>query len=203
MGEFSVIKTASKRIVAVLLLFGISGLPPASRSFEVNEAGDKSKIDYASTQQEILRFETVVNELISSAFSSSPFALVQKTKGAYLAGYGLSFAFQVNIHRAVVNTPFGQIRKGAAATTELKKQRISELKEKLILLLQESGETFRELGKEDSVTIIAFIEDRNIPDEPNANKTIILTALKKDIDEFGHQQERFKEFKQRIKIVEY
>jgi len=203
MGELGVIKTASKCIVAALLLFGISGLPPALYSFETSQAGSEKKVDYASAQQDVLRFETVVNGVINSTFSSSPFALVQTTKGAYLEGYGYSFTFLVNIHRAVVNTPFGQIKRGSNASPELKKQLIEGLKEKLILLIQESGENFRQLGRDDHVTIVAFIEDRNFPDEPSANKTIVLTALKKDIDEFGHKTERFQAFKQRIKIVEY
>jgi hypothetical protein len=201
MGELSVLKIASKRIVTVLLFFGISGLPPALHSFEGSQASSEGKIDYASTQQDILRFEALVDNVINSTFSSTPLAMVQKTKGAYLEGYGLSFTFLVNIHRAVVNTPFGQVKR--TATPELKKQRIEKLKENLIRTLHENGEISRHLGKEDCVTIIAFIEDRNFPGEPNANKTIILTALKKDMDEFGNQQERFRDFKKRIKIVEY
>jgi hypothetical protein len=203
MGELYVHKSVWKHIVALLLLFGILGLPPALRSFEGSQASGERKIDYASAQQGILKFEALVDNVINSTFSSTPFALVQKTKGAYLEGYGLSFAFLVDIHRAMLNTPFGQIKRAAATSPELKKQRIDELREHLIKALQENGESFRRLRKEDCVTIIAFIEDRNFPDEPNANKTIILTALKKDIDEFGHQQERFQDFKKRIKIVEY
>ncbi len=203
MGELGVIKTASKRIVVALLLCAISGFLPAMQIAEASQARGSGNFDYASVQQDILRFETVVNSVISEIFSASSFAVVQKTKGAYLAGYGISFAFLVNIHRAVTNTPFGPVRRRSAATPELKKQRIEELKQKLILVLQESGETFQQLGKEDNITIIAFVEDRNFPDEPSANKTIILTVLKKDMDEFGHQVERFQEFKKRIKIVEY
>lgn len=203
MGKLGMLKMAYKRVVAALLLLGIFGLLPALRSVEGSQARGEGNPDYALLQQDILRFENAVNGVISSTFSSNLLAVVQKTKGAYLDGYGLSFAFLVNIHRAVLNTPFGQVKPRSAITPELKKQRIEELKEKLILAIQENGETFRRLGKGDFVTIIAFIEDRNFPDEPNANKTIILTAIKKDIDEFGQQQGRFQEFKKRIKIVEY
>ena len=203
MGEFGVIKTVSKLTAAALLVLGILGLPPALHSFEMNRAGSERKIDYAAARKDILRFEGAVDSVITSAFSSSPFAVVQKTKGAYLADYGVSFAFVVNIHRAVVNTPFGKINRGPAASPELKQKLINDLKEKLIRLIQENGSSFRNLGKDEHITIIAFIEDRNFPDEPSGNKTLVLTALKKDSDEFGHQNERLKEFKQRIKIVEY
>lgn len=203
MREFGVIKAVSKRLAAVLLLIGISGLPPALYSFEKGQAGSQDKIDYAAAQQDILRFQSVVDGVITSLFSSSPFAVVQKAKGVYLAGYGMSFAFVVNIHRAILNTPFGRVDRGPSASPELKQRLINELKEKLIRLIQENADSFGKLEKNEHIAIIAFIEDRNFPDEPSGNKTIVLTALKKDVDEFGHQNERLKEFKQRIKIVEY
>jgi hypothetical protein len=185
----------SKRDLAGLLLW-MMGLSLAARASDV-------KLNYAFTQQDILRFEAAVNEVIQSTFSASPFAIVQKAKGAYLQGYGVSIAFLVNIHRAVVNTPFGEIRSRGGMTPDLKRKRIEELKENLIRVLQDSGGAFRQLRKEDYVTIVAFVEDRNFPDEPSASKTIVLSALKKDLDELGRKNDRLKEFKQRMKIVEY
>jgi hypothetical protein len=129
--------------------------------------------------------------------------LVNKAKGAYLQGYGVSFTFLINIHRAVSRTPFGQVRTKTAVTSDEKMRRIEELKEKLILFLQDSGNSFQQLRKDERVTIVAFVEDRNFPDEPSANKTIIMSTMKKDLDELGHKSDRAREFKQRMKIVEY
>ena len=167
------------------------------------DSGDDAKIDYAQTQRDILRFEDTVNDVISSSFSSSPFALVQKAKGAYLPDYGISVSFMINIHRAVVNTPFGQVRSKADVSPENKKKRIEELKEKLIRALLENGDSFRQLRKDDNVSIVGFIEDRNFPDEPNANKTIVMKTYKRDLDEFGRKTDRYKEFRQRVKVLEY
>ncbi len=189
----------NKRSTAGLLFILMFGIPLAAPAGQE----DAAKPDYGSMRRHILQFEAAINDVINSSFSTSPFAVVQKAKGAYLQGYGLSFAFLVNIHRAVRNTPFGAIQVGTAITQELKKQRIDELKEKLIRLLQDSGETLRMLRKEDYVTIIAYVEDRNFPDEPSENKTIVLSALKKDLDEFGRRSDRLKEFKQRMRIIEY
>jgi hypothetical protein len=191
------------KYMAALILFGWT----LGFSLAAYAAGDKAdrleKVDYAAINQEIQKFEAVINNVITSAFSSSPFAIVQKTKGAYLQGYGISFTFLINIHRAVASTPFGQFRPQGGITPEVKKRRIEELKEKLIGALQDNGEIFRQLRKEHYVTIIAFFEDRNIPDEPNINKTIILSTLKKDLDEFCNKNDRLTQFKQRIKIIEY
>ncbi len=195
-------KMIIKRSVAVILLLWITGFPMLAHALGRQENTDV-RVDYSPIRDDIQKFETVVNDVLTTTFSSSPFALVQKTKGAYLQGYGASFTFLINIHRAVVNTPFGQIRTRPAATPELKIQRIEELKEKLIQVLQNNSEIFQHLRKEENVSIVAFFEDRNFPGEPNANKTIVLSILKKDLDELGHRNDRSKEFKQRMKIVEY
>jgi hypothetical protein len=199
------IKTASKNHIAiVILLVWMLGLALAAQAGgkKKDSSNENIKLDYAAVHQEIIKFEAAINDVINSAFSSNPFAVVQKAKGAYLEDYGISLSFCINIHRAIISTPFGQFR-SQDTTSDLKKRRIEELKEKLIGALQENGDIFRQLQKENYVTIVAFFEDRNIPDEPNANKTIVLSALKKDLDEFGHKIDRLQQFKQRMKIIEY
>ena len=180
-----------------ILMFSLAAL-----SFGGSQDIADPKIDYGQVQQDILKFESVVNDVINSTFSSDPIVVVQKAKGYYLPGYGISLSFIVNIHRAVINTPFGQVTR-RSVSSEMKRRRIEELKERLIRAMQENGDGIRQLRKDDYVNIVAFIEDRNFPDEPSANKTIVLCAFKKDLDEFGRKIERLKEFRQRIKIVEY
>jgi hypothetical protein len=182
-----------------ILLFSVLALPFGG----ANQDGADTRIDYRLAQQDILKFEQVVNDVINSTFSSSPFAVVQKAKGAYLPGYGISLTFLVNIHTAMINTPFGQVQRREKISPELKRKRIEELKEKLVRLLQDNGGDFRQLQLEDTVTIVAFIEDRNFPDEPSANKTIVLSAVKRDLDELGRKADRMKDFRQRMKIIEY
>jgi hypothetical protein len=189
--------------IAALFLLWIAGSSISAHTLSGQENSD-IKMDYLSTRDDIVRFENVVNGVLSSTFNSSPFAVVQSAKGAYLQGYGINFTFLINIHRAMVNTPFGQIRNTRAAITpEMKIQRIDNLKEKLIQVLQNNGEIFQHLRKDENVSIVGFFEDSNFPGEPNANKTIVLSVLKKDLDELGHKSDRIKEFKQRMKIVEY
>lgn len=168
----------------------------AGQTYELNAK------EYLPHKAGILKLELAVNEAITSTFSGS-FAVVNRPKGAYLPGYGISLSFLVNIHRAFINTPFGQVRSKDAVTPELKRQRIEEMKEKLVHVLEENVEGFRQLKAEDNVSIVAFIEDRNFPDEPSANRTIVLSILKKDLDELRNRNDRAREFKQRMRIVEY
>ena len=183
--------------LAWILAFSIAALP-----FGANQDSADAKVDYGMAQKDIFKLELAINDVINNDFSSSQFAIIQPAKGFFLPGYGINLSFQINIHRAVINTPFGQVRPNSE-TLELKMKRIEDLKEKLIRMLQKNGDGIRQLRKDDNITIVAFIEDRNFPDEPNANKTIVMIASKKDLDELGHRDDRFKEFKQRMKIVEY
>ncbi len=191
------------RITRIFIFFiWILAFSIAALLFGASQDAADAKVDYGMMQKDILKLELVINDVINSTFSSSSYAVVHSAKGAYLPGYGISFSFLINIHRAVIDTPFGQVG-SRSDTPEAKMRRIDDLKEKLIRMLQKNGDGIRQLRKDDNVTIVAFIEDRNFPDEPNANKTIEMSATKKDLDELGHKDDRFKEFKQRMKIVEY
>jgi hypothetical protein len=161
------------------------------------------KIDYSRVSRDIQQFEFAVNDVIGKTFSN-PFGLVQKPKGGYVLGYGYVFSFVVNIKLGMTATPFGNLRTGPDITGEEKKQRIDRLKDELVGVLFQKGS---ELGKQqngESVAIMAFFEESNplIPGG-QANKTVVLSVLKSDLDLFANKQERFNEFKQRVKIIEY
>lgn len=194
--------TYIRNSMAIFVLLSLMLSFPAY-SFGGNQDPADVRMDYASMREGIQEFEDVINEAIASSFGSSTFAAVQKAKGAYLQGYGISYSFLINIHLAVIKTPFGQVRSKKAISLDEKMQRISQLKEKLILVLQNSGRYFQQLHKDERVAIVAFVEDRNFPGEPNANMTIVMSALKKDLEELGNKSDRTKEFKQRMKIIEY
>jgi len=198
----SIKRIAGRKARAICILCSLGFLIPTTGFSGTQDAGDV-RVDYASIQESILKFEDTLNEALSGSFSTSAFAVVQKAKGAYLSGYGISYSFLVNIHRAMTNTPFGQVRSRKTVSLEEKMQRIEQLKGSLIQLLQNGGTYFPQLRKDERIAIVAFVEDRNFPGEPNANKTIVISALKKDLDEVGTKLDRAKEFKQRIKIVEY
>jgi hypothetical protein len=192
-----------KKSAAVLILLALAIFSPAA--FPAGKKQDfADKVDFPSLNQEIQRFEGVLNNVINSAFSELAF---QKAKGVYFQEYGTSFSFLVNIHVAAnvaaVNTPFGQFKSREALVLEAKRRRIEELKDKLIAALQNYGVILHQLKKEQYVSVVAHIEDRNFPDEPSANKTIVISVLKKDLDEFSNRKDLYSQFKQRIKIIEY
>lgn len=189
----------SSLIWGIALLFGLFGAGP----LRAQTTGAEGRVNYPATRKEISEFEAATNQLLGAAFGASTFAVVQRAKGAYLPGYGVTFSFLVNIHRAVLTTPFGTMVRRDADTPEQKKRRIEDFKNKLVALLQEGASLFTQLRKDESIAIVAFFEDENIPDEENQNKTIVLSILKKDADEVAGHEDRTREFRQRMRILEY
>jgi hypothetical protein len=194
---FDLIRSVKALLAGVLLLCaGSLSVGQTSPNYE-----EDSRVDYAAARQGIRAFEGALYSAINSTFNSNSFALVNKPKGVYLQGYGLSFNFLINIHNAVI-TPFGEI-KSPSSTPELKKRRIEDLKERLTRLLLDNGNVFKQIKRDDTITIVAFFEDRNFPDEPNENKTVVISVFKKDLDDLAGRDDRLREFKQRIRIIEY
>ncbi len=187
------------QLSGLALTFGLAVTALASPGVQSNP---DPRPDYSSARREMQSFQSILDTVISSTFNAAPFAMSQKTKGVYLQGYGMTFTFVVNIHRALLNTPFGQARL-YDVTPEQKRRRIEDLKERLIQVLYQKGDSLRQVPKDESVTIVGFIEDRNFPDEENQNKTFILSVTRKDLEELTHGEDRTREFKQRMKIVEY
>jgi hypothetical protein len=197
------VRRAAAAALAGMFAAGIPAARAGGQSVRPYQDAPDARIDYTSARREIQSFEVAVHNAISSTFTG-PFGLVQKPKGVYLQGYGVMFDFLVNIHRAVLNTPFGEFTdREKQMTPEQKKRRIEELKEKLVRVLLERGEALRQLRRDESVTIVAFFEDRNFPGEANQNRTIVLRAYKRDLDELGRKENGSKELVRRMEIVEY
>lgn len=159
------------------------------------------KPDYPLLRSEIQTFENAVNNTIKTAFSGSTLPLMPKTKGVYLQGYGVAFSIVVNIDRALV-TPFGVVQ-GETSTPEQKRRRIEDAIQRVSRTLLENGKNLRQVPRDEAITVVLYIEDRNFPDEQNLNRTIVLSVLKKDMDEAIQKEDPWKEFKLRMKTVEY
>src|SRR5687768_12726687 len=112
-----------KKAFLVILIFLVPAL--GAQSPKGPQFGAESKVDYNLARREIQAVESVIDTLLNSSFSN-PLALVQKTKGVYLQGYGITFNFLVNIRRAVIATPFGVVQRGREITPDEKKKRIEE-----------------------------------------------------------------------------
>jgi hypothetical protein len=167
-------------------------------------AGQNAKgghVDYTQARSSIQKVESAILAAINTTFNN-PLALFVKPKGAYLQGYGYTFSFLVNIRWGLIHSPMGAFKSDSDLSADERKQRIAELRDSLVKVLFYLGNGMALLEKGEVVTVTAFFEETNL-DVGTVSKTVILSVLKSDLDELGTRQERFNDFKQRVKIVEY
>jgi hypothetical protein len=157
-------------------------------------------VDYAQVRPSVQKMETGILEGINSAFNN-PLSLRAAPKGFYLQGYGYVFSFLVNIRWGMTHTPFGDIP-DKDNSPQQRKQRIEDCKDALVRVLFYLGGGMAQLEKDKSITIAAQFEETN-PDVGTVNTTVILSVLKSDLDELGNKQDKFNEFRQKVKIVGY
>jgi hypothetical protein len=191
-----------KKAAMLILVVGLVPTTLWAQAASSPKESLESRVDYDSVRRELGDFETAIDDVIRDTFSN-PFGLVNKPKGVYLPGYGQVFTFLVNIQRAVIKTPFGEYRTGQTVTPGEKRQRIEDFKDRLVRVLVDNGSKLNQLRPADSIAIVALFEDRNFPDEGNQNRTVVLSVSKNDLDEWSAKPDRWKEFKQRVKIIEY
>lgn len=182
-------------LVALVLCFGCLPL------FTQNSG--ETKTDYPGASREIEGFEVAINGAIQRTFSG-PFGLVSPPKGGCLPGYGYVFHFVVNIKRGMTSSPFGMMKTGEDLSPEEKQRRIDGLKDELVRVLLNSGSGFVKLQRNESIAIMAYFEEFNplIPGGKET-KTLILSVSKGDLSDWANRQDRYNEFKQKVKIVEY
>ncbi len=190
------IRQSMKRRAGIsILALGMLCLPMAAQGPKA------SSVDYALMRSSIQRFENAVWNASSATFGQ--LGILGKPKGVYLQGYGYMYSVLVNPRwgRITSNTPFGQLTSGTDLSPEDRKARLDAYKDQLVAVLFHQGNALPQLDRDKYITIAAFIEESN--PEGTVNTTIVLSVLKSDIDELGNKSDRYNEFKQRVKIVEY
>jgi hypothetical protein len=189
-------------VISGLVLVSLAVLPLSAQGARGATEGSSFRPDYPAVNLEIQKFEARVNKTILGVFDNNRTVMTGIAKGAYLQGYGLALSFTVNIYRGMLETPFGRVQTDDM-TPDQKRRRVEDLKEKLSRILFETGANLKQIRGEDTIAIIGFIEDRNFLGEPNQSKTVVLSVLKRDLDDASHKEDPWKEFKSRMKIVEY
>ncbi len=190
-----IIRSMKRRVCMGILALGILCLPMAAQ-------GPKAaSVDYAQIRPCIQRVEKAIFDATGTTFGQ--LGIVGRPKGVYLQGYGYMYSILVNLRWGIVtsHTPFGSLTTGTDLSPEEKKGQVDKYREQLVRVLFSQGNAMPQLDKDKCITIAAFLEESN--PEGTMNKTIILSVLKSDLDELGNKADRYNEFKQRVKIVEY
>ena len=143
-----------------------------------------------------------MNHILKQNFSD-PYAVTGEPKGTYLQGYGVVVSFQLNINRATLRTPFGEMDIPRAERERSKDEQIRMVKESMIQCLAEYGSALKQLAGHDRITISAHVEDRNELDPAKKTSVLVFTAGKDDIDLYTMKRLSFDKFKERVHALQY
>jgi hypothetical protein len=146
--------------------------------------------------------EQIIQQLLKQNFTH-PFALTAPPRGAYLQGYGVAFCFQLNINRGKIRTPFGETTIPGSAGQRSKAAEIRLVKETMVQCLADYGNSVKQLGPRDRISIQAHIEDRSELDPAKSETVVVLTVSKEDLGLLAVKKLSLDQFRERVHILEY
>lgn len=162
----------------------------------------QQSLDLALVKRDTRVFERIVSEVLAQNFAS-PFAITAEPKAAYLQGYGISIAFQLNINRARLRTPYGDIKAPKVVGERTKEQQIKLVRETMTQCLADYGHSVKQLGPHDRITIQAHIEDRNELDPAKSSTILVMSVLKDDINLLATRKISNEKFRERVHVLIY
>lgn len=177
-------------VVAFFLAFPVHSQPPAP-NYEVLRG-----------QMQIV--EKVLDEAMLQTVPP-PFGLLEKTKGTYLAGYGVVFTLQVSLYPFARANPFAirpQTPEEIEKARKLKRKRIDAIKAALPRLLADHAGGLREVPAENSVAVVVHFfnipaEGENVPDQ------LVVQVKKSDLLSYQEGKLTHEELARRARTVEF
>ena len=166
-------------------------------------AAPADKQDLGKLREQIGVFESVINQDLTQSFPG-PFGYLDRARGAYLPGYGLVFAFEVNLNPLPRNNagPFGPDVKpqtDADRAAAIKKHRESAL-ELSRRVLADFSHTL-EIAPDEWVAIV--VHGSAVGPQGIQKSTLVVRAQKRDIDQFRANAIDRAAFLNKIAVVEY
>ena len=165
-------------------------------------ADPQGKPQLEKLKEQIEIFESVLNQSLTQAFGG-PFATLDRTRGAYLPGYGVVFAFEVNLSSWHDLGPFGSSTTPGNASNERDEENRRREKAKLIAeeTLASYGQTLSQLGPNETIAIVIH----TVAAHPNQveRSTIVLSGDKKLIDQRQRQAIDQADFIRKLSTTQY
>jgi hypothetical protein len=158
--------------------------------------------DLTVIKQNIEVFEGILTTVLRQSFAE-PFAVLEKPKGVYLEGFGVVFAFEVDIATVKPRDLFSS----SVATPEEEKKAFNErfprLKEVMTKALAEHGDSITMVGPEEQIVIVAHLFDAGWLSRPLELKTVFVRTTKKNILDFKGGRLSYEDLKKKLEWVQY
>lgn len=166
--------------------------------------GQPADPDYDILRGEMRVVSAVIDESMAQTFSQ-PFGVLEKTKGAYLPGFGVVFALEVNLYPVPLQELLAarpRTESQLAQELKAKKERIRTIKQTVPRLLAEHAESLREVKADDQVAVVVhlfFVESggQNLPSQ------VVVQVKKRDLEQYWDKKLTYEQFLKQVRIVEF
>jgi len=146
-------------------------------------------------------FENIINTTLRQSFPH-PLLLSEKARGTYLAGYGLTFSFTVNLNNGYMLFPTTKkpyMKKSKYDTKAI----LNLIKRKIMDVVTMYGVGLKQLSSDEKISIIAHVLNRSVFSDVDSNRVMVLTVTKGDIDRLQRRAIKYEDFKKRVNYIEY
>jgi hypothetical protein len=158
----------------------------------------------SALKAEMKVFEAVIDGTMAQTFTS-PFGLLEKTKGTYLPGFGLVFSLEVNLYPLRAPNPFNMTPLSKAEIEQAQKarlERLAAIKESIPRLLADHAISLRDLRSNDSLAVVVHLfgvhsGDTDFPDQ------LVIKTRKSDLDQFWERKISYQELTAKMTNLEF
>ncbi len=166
--------------------------------------GQAREPSYGALKAQIKVFEAVINQTMAEVFAP-PFGLLENAKGAYLPGFGVVFALEVNLEPARLANPF-EVRpltqEEVARTKKEKLQRIEMIKRSIPRLLTEHASSLREVTSNESLAVVVHLFHHQAEGETLPTQ-LVVQVRKRDLEQYGGKAISYEGFLEKVVILEF
>jgi len=162
----------------------------------------KGSTDLKKVREEMELLETVLNQSLTQSFGG-PFGYLDKVRGVYLPGFGVAFAFEVNLTPSNITGPFSgppspEALRAQGKETIRRREQAKTLAQKTIA---DFGHTLDALAPKESVAIV--IHTVAAQPEGVERDTVVIQCEKQLIDSYQANAIDRATFLRELTVVEY
>jgi hypothetical protein len=148
-------------------------------------------------------FEAVIDGTMSQTFAP-PFGLLEKTKGAYLPGFGLTFSLEVELYPTRAPNPFNAeplSKAEIAKAQKMERDRLATVKTSVPRLLADHAVSLRNLAGDASVAVVVHLFEMQVRND-NFPDQVVIETKKSDLERFWDKKISYEELVAKMTIVE-
>jgi len=189
-----------KRIIlSIPVLFLLSGLFLTHLVFADSF---NNKVNLGQLKKECEIFENILNTSLRQIVDH-PMFLSEKARGSYLEGYGIIFNLTIDLNRKLILFPREPKGKNVHNPQNDRNQMVKKIRINMMVVMAQYGGTLKQLPPEARISIVTHVLSRSILKNQNYNRVLVLTAAKRDIDQYLQKKINLNDFKNRVKHLEY